>query len=588
MSHIIADNIVSALGITTEQNLDALLRGESALQRYDKSKLEVASDYVASFISDDIIALMRNELQKEPEYSNLTQAEIASLSCFEVKVAYSVLKALRQTYITPGADNVQFVLSTTKGEIERGIHLGETAKRIAQRLGFRTEPIVVSNACVSGLSALITADRLVFQRHSQYAVVCGTDDIGRFVVSGFQSLKAFSAERCRPFDIDRMGLNLGEAVSTVILSENGNERTWRLVDGRIKNDAYHISSPSRGAEGALLSILPLLNEIERNELAVVNLHGTATVFNDQMESVAMDKSQLSDIPQNGLKGTLGHTLGAAGLIESVLTMHAIERGVILPTCGYAEQGTSERLNLSSKMQNTSKRTFLKTLAGFGGVNAAAIFQKGKWKRAVPETKVEFKSCIVVEITPSTVCINDVPLDIQQTVEKHFLASIYKQCVDDYPKFYKMDGLSRLGFLASELLLQQEQAEADTNTLPRFMKRNDRAIVMYNSHSSISADCKFIHSLGRSGDKETYFPSPSVFVYTLPNIVTGEVAIRNKYQGETQFFVLPRIAPQTEQHLLEVAFSDPDTQSAVAGVVEYINANAYYCRLQLYQRTNFKN
>lgn len=586
MSRILADNIVSALGMTTQQNLDALLRGESALQHYDKTTLAVGADYVASLIPETTTVEMRRCLQNEPEYKGFTTEEMAQLSRFEVKVAYSVLNTLRQAHLNPQKDeNVLLVLSTTKGEVEQGLHLGETAARIAQRLGFQTEPIVVSNACVSGLSALITADRLLRQHHYTAIVVCGTDDIGRFVVSGFQSLKAFSAERCRPFDIDRMGLNLGEAVATLVLSASSDKPTWHFADGRVKNDAYHVSAPSRGADGALLCIEPLLVEFDRQQLAVVNLHGTATVFNDQMESVAIEKAGLSDTPQNGLKGALGHTLGAAGLVESILTLHTTEQGIILPTWGYAEQGTSGRMNLSQKVRHAQKRAFLKTLAGFGGVNAAAVFQQGKMESVNAEKPIKYDSILCVDITPESVRINHAPLPIKAIEGKHFLTAIYKQCVDDYPKFYKMDGLSRLGFLASELLLQEEQKEAGEGCVPRFVKRSDRAVVMYNCHSSISADTDFAHSLGKSDDTEGYFPSPSVFVYTLPNIVTGEVAIHNQFQGETQFYVLPQVTPQAEQQLIEAAFADPATQSVVAGCVEYINDNDYHCHLQLYRRNN---
>lgn len=585
MSYIIADNIVSALGTTSNQNLEALLRGETALQRYDKTTLGVGADYMASLIPNSTLVLMRQELLKEPEYSRCTPEEMARLSRFEIKVAYSVLKTLRQSHITPQASNVLLIISTTKGEVEQGVHLGETAARIARNLGFKQNPLVVSNACVSGVSAMITADRLIQQRLYASVVVCGTDDIGRFVVSGFQSLKACSAERCRPFDIDRMGLNLGEAVATVLLTKGGNELAWRIVDGRVKNDAYHISAPSRGSEGTVLCLEPLLKECERKELALVNLHGTATVFNDQMESVAVEKVRLSDIPQNGLKGALGHTLGAAGLVESILTMHATQRGIILPTWGYKEEGTSGRLSLSNKTRSTTKRTILKTLAGFGGVNAVALFEQTASETGVKDKMAKYYSCCNVEISPETVLINNAPIKIETIEGKHFLTAIYKQCVDDYPKFYKMDGLARLGFLASELLLQKEQQESNDGTIPRFTKRNDRAVVMYNCHSSINADNDYIFSLGESESTDKYFPSPAVFVYTLPNIVTGEIAIRNLYQGETEFYVLPEITPEAEELLIKAAFADPATQSVMAGYVEYINDKDYHSHLRLFKKNN---
>ena len=149
-------------------------------------------------------------------------------------------------------------------------------------------------------------------------------------MSGFQSLKAMSPEACRPFDIERIGLNLGEAVATLILStENLNNAKWQIVNGAIRNDAYHISSPSPKGEGCANAIKYVTENIDLSLIAAVNVHGTATMYNDQMESKAIDAAGLSDVPINTLKGYFGHTLGASGILETVITMHSIENGELL-------------------------------------------------------------------------------------------------------------------------------------------------------------------------------------------------------------------------------------------------------------------
>ena len=125
----------------------------------------------------------------------------------------------------------------------------------------------------------------------------------------------------------------------------------------------------------------------------------------------------------------------------------------------------------------------------------------------------------------------------------------------------MDGLCRLGFVASELLLQAEREEGtykeDVNKA--------RAIVFFNRSSSIVSDKKYLTSIA---DKENYFPSPSVFVYTLPNIVTGEIAIRNGYHGETSFYILPKKNELLMQHIIESAFMDDQTTSMITGWLDY--------------------
>ena len=203
--------------------------------------------------------------------------------------------------------------------------------------------------------------------------------LSKFIVSGFQSFKALSPERCKPYDNSRRGLNLGEAVGTIILERTDaseDSDSWHFVAGSIHNDANHISGPSRTGEGSYRVLEDLLVHIDTDDLAFINAHGTATAYNDEMESIAIHRAGLDRVPANGLKGVYGHTLGAAGIIETILSMGAVDCGVILPTVGYSEQGTSYRLNIAPETRATDKRTFIKILSGFGGSNAGIAYRKG--------------------------------------------------------------------------------------------------------------------------------------------------------------------------------------------------------------------
>ena len=154
-----------------------------------------------------------------------------------------------------------------------------------------------------------------------------------------------------------------------------------------------------------------------------------------------------------------------------------------------------------------------------------------------------------------------------------LTEVYRAHVNDYPKFFKMDGLSKLGFLASELLLNHLEEE-------RFVPREDRAVVLFNRSGSIEADR---HYQSTTSDAENFFPSPSVFVYTLPNIVTGEIAIRNKYLGETSFFVLDHEDTSKMQQLIEATLTDGCTQSVLTGWVDFFDGNHFEAKLVLVYR-----
>ena len=570
MVYKVADNILSPLGATTAENYQAVKAGRSALMRHDQRWSLPDKVLTASLFS------------KEQEQQIL----ISGLSRFESMVVTSVREALSQTTFDVSQPNVILIISTTKGDVElleespdsSILSPADSAQRIAKTLGFTTGPIVVCNACISGLSALILASRLLEDGQYDYAVVCGADSQSRFIVSGFQSLKALSPEPCRPFDMERMGLNLGEAAATMILSSIVHSplsivhSQWTLGPGAIRNDATHISNPAKNGEGSYLALKAVVSDGDQESLAFINAHGTATIFNDQMESVAIERAGLMDIPVNAYKGYYGHTMGAAGVLETILSMSAIDDRTILATQGYEELGVSGHISLSASHQSTSKSAFVKMLSGFGGCNAALLLEVSGERPEVrdysQDSQLPQNMTLTSHLLPLTsehsvllrpdaveVDGRHLPIDANGPA---LLTALYRQYVGDYPKYYKMDPLSRLGFIASELLLQAEGAE-------RFVACDDRAVIFFNHSSSICADRQYLETIA---DPDNCFPSPSVFVYTLPNIVTGEIAIRNGYHGETSFYILPRRDERLMQQILQASCLDLATQSILCGWLDY--------------------
>lgn len=183
----------------------------------------------------------------------------------------------------------------------------------------------------------------------------------------------------------------------------------------------------------------------------------------------------------------------------------------------------------------------------------------------------------VIITPNTVMINGNPLAHNEKGAA-LLTELYRNHVGDYPKFFKMDTLCKLGFVASELLLQAEGE-------PRFVPREDRAIILFNRNASLQADTAYQATIQ---DPENFFPSPAAFVYTLPNIVTGEIAIRNKYYGETSFLVIEDNDASIISRQLENAFQDPKTTSILNGWVDCFDENHFEARLFLLDKPSNDN
>jgi 3-oxoacyl-[acyl-carrier-protein] synthase-1 len=270
------------------------------------------------------------------------------------------------------------VLSSIKGKVEaigkEDVSLAASARAIAEKLGVQTHPVVVSNACISGLAALVQGMRMIRSGLADHVIVVGAEVQSPFIVTGFQSLKARSLNACRPFAQERDGLNLGEAAAALVLSKEPGR--WELVEGAIRNDANHISGPSRTGEGSYNALRAVLSHCRREELAFVNVHGTATRYNDEMESIAIERAGLPDVPVNALKGIFGHTMGAAGILESIVSMEACDAGVVLPTKGFSTLGVSRPVKVSAEEKACRGREFIKLLSGFGGVNGALLFRKG--------------------------------------------------------------------------------------------------------------------------------------------------------------------------------------------------------------------
>ena len=175
----------------------------------------------------------------------------------------------------------------------------------------------------------------------------------------------------------------------------------------------------------------------------------------------------------------------------------------------------------------------------------------------------------VYINPETVMVNGKALAHQERGSA-LLTELYRAHIGDYPKFFKMDTLSKLGFVASELLLQAEGK-------PRFEPFEDRAVVFFNRSASLQADTAYQATIQ---DPDNFFPSPAAFVYTLPNIVTGEIAIRNKFFGETSFMVLPDRDPQIMAQQLQHAFLDPMTTSVLGGWLDCTDEDHFEAELYI--------
>lgn len=561
MARILSSNIISPLGSTAEQNYQAVKSGCSALTRFE-GKWNLPMPFAGSLFTDK---------QKE-------ELHVEGFTDFESLVVHSVSDAISQLDMDLSSNRIALIISTTKGNIEllsqplvqdEEEYIGTAAKRIANYFGITTEPIVVCNACISGVAVQILGQRLIDSGRYDYAIVVGAESISKFIVSGFQAFNAVTDEICRPFDIERLGLNLGEGAGTLILGKSDGEG-WNLVRGAIRNDAYHLSAPHPQGEGYLSALKAIMGDYQSEEIATLGVHGTATMYNDQMESVAIQRAGLSQVPVTSLKGYYGHTMGAAGIIETILTLKAATDGLVLGAHGFEEIGVSGKINISPLHRSTNKNLVIKTLSGFGGCNGSVLYSQS-WSMDKQIATPKIYPTHTLKITSDTVIIDDNKLETTAN-GKQLLKELYKSQIGDYPKFYKMDALTRLAFVASELMLKAEGSKPCCH----------RAVILFNRSSSIVADKQFMETIK---DEENHYPSPSAFLYTLPNLTTGEIAIRNHYNAETSFYILPEKNTELMEQILSVSFMDEQTTSILGGWIDCPDEEHFEAELSIYTKLN---
>lgn len=370
--YITGTNCITPIGFDVDANIKNIGNVVSGIQLQDNPKL-LNTPFYAAVINDSALDLAFAKVASVNKYSRLERMMILALEPI-IKNAKVELN-----------ERTAFILSTTKGNVNalenpsniEFAYLNALAKKIAGFFGFKREPIVVSNACVSGILAVTVAKRLIQADLYDNIFVVAGDEVSKFVISGFNSFQAMSNLPCKPYSINRTGVSLGEAAAAVLVSSNKENAKIKIIgDGSI-NDANHISGPSRTGEGLFRSIQSALAEakINSDQIDYISAHGTATPFNDEMEAIALNRLGLENVPVNSLKGYYGHTLGASGLLETVIGIQSVEENKLYASLGFDAIGVSQPIRVIEKNEDAAIRYFLKTASGFGGCNTAVLFEK---------------------------------------------------------------------------------------------------------------------------------------------------------------------------------------------------------------------
>ena len=601
--YITAHTLISSLGFGISENKKAIHDYRSGIRMQEAGRISDSPILAGMIDSVELEKRAKEQLEKRAK-----ELDISSYTRLEQLFILTIQEVISQSGVNLQESDCALLLSTTKGNIDL---LSDQEKRtnsdkpsgsvqstidnpsflqelsadsptflwkMAERIGHFFEAAnqveVISNACISGVSALVVAKRWIESGRYKRVIVAGGDILSHFITSGFLSFRSVSAHRCRPYDIQRDGLSLGEACGAVLLETQGNANHIILSGGAISNDANHISGPSRTGDGLALAINQAMEEAGTlpEDISFINAHGTATVYNDEMESKAIHLAGLSAVPVNSLKPYFGHTLGASGIIETILCIEQLKEGRYYGTLGYETLGVPMPITVYATHQPIPMKCCIKTASGFGGCNAALVLSlpdahlkqkvnlQATDKASAPSVcKAVVESGNMVTIRPGAVESKGTTVfSSSETDFAPFIREAYKHLGENNMKFYKMDNLCKLGYVAAEYLLK------NTHHRPE-----EIGIILANASSSLDTDCKHQAIISKEGDKAA---SPAVFVYTLPNVVLGEICIRHKIQGENTFFVRRQSDAASLEDYARIVMAKGKLRTCIIGWCELLDGH----------------
>ncbi len=281
----------------------------------------------------------------------------------------------------------EFLVDNYKPKLRNivGHDCADSTEAIADFIGNKGMITTVSTACSSSINSIMLGTRLIQHGFAERVIVGGTDSLTRFTVNGFNSLMILDKQACKPFDKNRNGLNIGEGAAFLVLeSEDIIKRSGKKHYGYVSGfanacDAFHQTASSPDGQGAFLAMQQALlsAQLEPNQIDYINVHGTGTSNNDLTEGIAMKRIFGETLPPfSSTKPFTGHTLGATGAIEAVISLLSMHHGIIIPNLNFSEPIEETQLIPVTQIQkNQNLKHVLSNSFGFGGNNSSIIFSK---------------------------------------------------------------------------------------------------------------------------------------------------------------------------------------------------------------------
>ena len=387
--------IISAIGNTISENYTSLIEGRKGISKISK---------IDTIHKDDImvgeIDFTNKELEQQlglPEHNNYSRTALLGLVAAKQAVTQAGITDMSQyktglisSTSVGGMDMTEkYYYDYLENEAARkyidGHHAGDSTQKIAEQLGIKQSLVTtISTACSSAANAIMMGARLIKSGELDRVIVGGKDCLSKFTINGFKTLMILSDTYNTPFDENRKGLNLGEAAAYLVLESDEvvskeNKEVLAYVKGYGNaNDAYHQTASSENGDGATLSMQQAskVAGLDSKDIDYINAHGTATGNNDLSEGRAIQRVFGETVPDfSSTKAYTGHTLAAAGAIEAVYAVLAMQNDVVYPNLNFKTQMKEFSITPQTTLKEKQINTVLSNSLGFGGNCSTLIFSK---------------------------------------------------------------------------------------------------------------------------------------------------------------------------------------------------------------------
>ncbi len=378
--------VVSAIGLTVEENLQALRTKSTGIVWSAVDQLMLGAVKLTNAQIIQQLELAGSDFSRTTLLGLIAAKEAWQDNKIDHKIRTGIISAtsiggldlVEQNYFQLHANGAQMVYPHATPDV------GKTTETIAKKLGIKGFISTISTACSSGANSIMNGARLIEANKLDRALVGGSDPILEYNIKGFTSLNIYADEVCRPFDDERKGLNLGEGAAFLLLenerslSETGNSPLCLLAGWNNATDAFHQTASSANGFGATLTMQHSIKKakLSPQDISYINAHGTATPNNDLSESIAFGTVFGSSIPPfSSTKGFTGHTLAAAGAIEAVYCVKSILTQCFLPNLHFSTPMKETGLIPVTTFQSARVENVLSNSFGFGGNCTSLIFKK---------------------------------------------------------------------------------------------------------------------------------------------------------------------------------------------------------------------